>query len=391
MARRYQHEVRLNGYYLCQKRGSPNWHAGWNDPERRASGPRRVSLGTADRAEAERRLAEWVVRNGKLPRAEAAMTFAQVAALYVDRHAAKLPSEDVQRRALGYWLDHFGGALVAEITKARQLDFLDDLRARGLKPGYVKRTFGAGVAAIRWAHYQEIIPAVPAFLHKLEGSAPRERTFTAEEIAAFWAAIEDEHLAMFFVVALNTGARPRAVLDLTMDQVDLPRRVLDLNPAGRAQTHKQRPMVKISATLAGWLARAAGPFVVSYRGAGVGSISRAWQRTRERAGLDPDIVPYTIRHTVATILDEAGVPENEIASFMGWRSSTRMTDWYIKRRIYRPDYQANVVAALDRWMTDLGLTAEEAPVGAGASSIPNVVYVRAASVTTPKLSGRKTR
>ena len=96
-----------------------------------------------------------------------------------------------------------------------------------------------------------------------------------------------------------------------------------------------------------------------------------WRAARERAGLTDDVVPYTIRHTVATVLDEAQLPPRaEIIAFMGWKFSNRMRGWYTKRRAYRPDYCGTVVAALDAWMAELGLKSETARVAARAVSIP---------------------
>jgi integrase len=43
----------------------------------------------------------------------------------------------------------------------------------------------------------------------------------------------------------------------------------------------------------------------------IDSIKTTWREVRKRAGLDRDVVSYTIRHTVATELRRRGVPEWE--------------------------------------------------------------------------------
>jgi hypothetical protein len=43
----------------------------------------------------------------------------------------------------------------------------------------------------------------------------------------------------------------------------------------------------------------------------IDSIKTTWREVRKRAGLDQDVIPYTIRHTVATELRRRGVPEWE--------------------------------------------------------------------------------
>ena len=55
------------------------------------------------------------------------------------------------------------------------------------------------------------------------------------------------------MISLNTLARPDAVLDLGPAQVDIKRRLIKLNPDGRKQTKKYRPVVPISETLLPWL------------------------------------------------------------------------------------------------------------------------------------------
>ena len=50
-------------------------------------------------------------------------------------------------------------------------------------------------------------------------------------------------------------ARPSAILELTWDRVDFGRRLIDLNPAGRKQTAKRRPVVKMNDELHAALGR----------------------------------------------------------------------------------------------------------------------------------------
>ena len=98
-----------------------------------------------------------------------------------------------------------------------------------------------------------------------------------------------------------------------------------------------------------------------------------------------EVTAYTIRHTVATWLYEQNVPENEIASFLGHRFENRATGWYVSGRIYREEYQANVVTALDRLFAEVGLENNDAPAATGASSDPIVKpLVRVSSVGASK-------
>ena len=54
----------------------------------------------------------------------------------------------------------------------------------------------------------------------------------------------------------NTLARPEAILELKLFQVNLDDRLITLNPPGREQTKKRRPTLPITDTLFPWLENA---------------------------------------------------------------------------------------------------------------------------------------
>jgi integrase len=130
--------------------------------------------------------------------------------------------------------------------------------------------------------------------------------------------------------ALHTAARPVAVLDLKWEQVDFEANVIYFNPAGRPQTNKKRPMVRMSAELKEFLLaardealekakrldRPVHEFVIDYGGYVVGSIRRVFRNTAREAGFI-DVTPYTLRHTAATWMAQAGVDLWQIAGYIG--------------------------------------------------------------------------
>ena len=80
------------------------------------------------------------------------------------------------------------------------------------------------------------------------------------ELAALWDAADPPHLRMFLLLLRGTAGRPAAVLKLTREQCDLDRGLIDLNPPGRAQTKKRRPVVLMPDFLRPWILQAvAGP------------------------------------------------------------------------------------------------------------------------------------
>jgi integrase len=76
-------------------------------------------------------------------------------------------------------------------------------------------------------------------------------------------------------------------------------------------------VVPMCDALARWIdAAPAGP-LVQYHGKPVLRLNVGWRAMRRRAGLDDAVVPYSIRHSMATEVHARGVPELELAGFLG--------------------------------------------------------------------------
>ena len=92
----------------------------------------------------------------------------------------------------------------------------------------------------------------------LERSKPRDWIPSDMELAAIIDGLpmDRDHEAAFryIVMALNTWARPEALLDLSVQtQVDFANGLVHLNPPGRAQNKKRRPPIRLTDNLRGWL------------------------------------------------------------------------------------------------------------------------------------------
>lgn len=339
----------IGDYWLSKRQGSEQWCRTWFDTTTRQT--RRASLGASDFQEAKLKLWEWFAKHGSVGRQEthdAALELVLVR--YWQRHAHALPSAEMARKALAYWSDFWSGAMVSELTPARQREFaawLKGQRTPPLSDGYVKRILTVGAAAVSWAYKEGELAAAPYVLPGKD-SAPKDLVFTAEQSRALWAAADLPHERMYLALAYGTLARPEAILGLCREHVDFGRWLLAQNPPGRAQTKKHRPVVPVATFLRPWLTEApAGP-LVEWRGQPIASFKTAWRKLRSRAGLPVDAVPKTIRHTMATHLRESAVPEPEIQGFLGHRAYGGKTEVYAK---YRPDFLHQAVEAIDRYMS----------------------------------------
>lgn len=223
-------------------------------------------------------------------------------------------------------------------------------REKGQGNNTINRTLSVGKAAINRAWRRGVIEHAPAIIMtKAAASPPKGRPLEMGEIAALIEATDSEHLIDFILWTLATSARPDAVLDMTWEQVDFGEALIQLNPEGRTQTTKRRPIVRLLEFMAEMYGMAhveglRGP-VVTFSSKRVKSIRSAWRAARAKAGLDDEVQPYSLRHTVARWLRKEGVPAWEVAAQLGHSMSQHsMTERYAP---YSPDYLEGAVMAID--------------------------------------------
>jgi integrase len=379
---------KIAGFTLTRRPGSANWCCTWYDTRTRQT--RRASLGTSDVREAEQRLAARYVANVDVrDQHPAVMPLAFILDRYWHQHACKLPSAVPAKIELRRITDFFGDVVLSDLTPTRQEAFHDHLRAKGLSEGSISRNLATLRAAIKRAHKRGEVLAVP-FIADVETAQdkrakdPKGRRITLQELVALFEAADRPHVRMFLLLACCTLARPDAILDLTVFQRD--DGVLHLNPRGRRQTKKYRPSVPIAATLKPWLDAAEGPHFVQYCGRRLQSIKSAWRRLRAAAGLDDDVTPYSVRHSMARELRRRGVPMDQIGQMLGHvrRSTTA---------IYAPDepeHLSDAVAAIDAVMADVDRVAARSITrivsSVVSSSASKVVGAAGIEPATPTMS-----
>ena len=338
----------IGDFWLSQRAGSEQWCRTWFDAATRQT--KRTSLGTGDFQAAKLSLWEWFAKHGRMPQQQAQeASLDMILVRYYQQHASLIASAPVARIALGYWSDFFGACTVSEVTPARQREFIGWLRTGGKAPrsdGYIKRVLTVGKSALNRAYREGEIASVPFILPGQDGP-PRDRVLSLADSAALWMATEHPHERMMLALLYGTLGRPEAALGVCREFYDAERRLLDLNPPGRRQTKKRRPTVPVGDFLRPWLENAAPGPLVTWRGKPIASFKTAWRKLRARACLPADVVPKTIRHTMATELRAADVPEAEIQGMLGHRAFSGKTEVYAK---YRPDYLGHATRAVDAYM-----------------------------------------
>lgn len=338
----------LGEYWLSKRPGSEQWCRTWYDDGTRQT--KRASLGTADFQAAKIALSQWFVKFGRIANQQPQdVPLEQVLVRFWHRHGSALASAEMVDIALGYWSEFFAGRTVSELTAAAQREFVAWLRAGGKRPrsnGYIKRILGVGAAALSSAYKEGEIASVPYVLPG-EDAPPKDVVLSVADSAALWLATERPHERMMLALLYGTLARPEAALALRKEYADLERGLLVQNPPGRKQTKKYRPTVPVASFLRPWLEAAPSGPLVAWNGKPIESFKTAWRKLRREARLASDVVPKTIRHTMATELRAANVPEAEIQGFLGHRAFGGKTEVYAK---YRPDYLGQATAAIDAYM-----------------------------------------
>lgn len=273
----------MGGQWIGQVRGRRGFYAFRYDGRSRQVV--RSSLKTTDFEEAKRKLAESACNTMVHdPRSPDEVMLVAVLNHYFENHSDAKVSADMARRAgelvmtfLEQECGHNPEVKVGTFTKGLQaLYAIWAAKKYNHSPAYISRCLSVISAACRFAAKtvvklspdnqiteSRILNAMPEIcydgkwlaevVNKPEPAA-RDTIPTFEQLASLLDTEGSEVLQRFDILALNTWARPEAVLELRIKgQIDFANSLLDLNPPGRKQTKKHRPVIRLTSNLRGWL------------------------------------------------------------------------------------------------------------------------------------------
>jgi integrase len=255
----------------------------------------------------------------------------------------------------------FGNVPVAVLRKRDIRDFQDRMIQEGYKLSYVSRIASVLRAALNLTVDDEEVPLVPEVPEirgdaEMEAEELRGRELTIPEVAKLFDAISDVHMLDYSIAEINTAARPEAVLELIAEQIDWEHDLFEMNPPGRVQTKKFRPIMRISVCWAPWLRTSKSGPIVSYRGEAVKSIKTAMRNLVSKAELKGRVNSTSIRHTIGRYMENvAKVPGREISLFLGHipvakKKSTRR---YSGIDPHAPEYMSNAIAAVEAFVREV--------------------------------------
>ncbi len=319
-----------------------------------------TSIGTTDRKVAEEHFNEFVVKHDKgLHKDELVL---QALNRYYLKYAINLPSASTVCDTIKVVTEFWPTEMVSKCGAALQQKIVEGMWARGVSDDTISRRFNDIWAAFNYAAENQHLPesSIPTRMdrrhwgvrthpRKRRSALPSKRRLLPEELGRLFDACDSEHAFRYLVLAIATGCRPRAILDLTACQAQFEYNVLDLNPPERAQNKKRRPIVPMCPTLSAWMTRwtqgaSANSHILQYRGKPI--VTRNFIRRNIRLAHAPNCTAYTIRHTISTWLALQKVDKWERKCFMGHaRPDGGSTDNYTH---YEPGYLRTAAEAIQR-------------------------------------------
>jgi integrase len=298
------------------------------------------STGTTDFEEASRALRAFVAKSvdNRSQRGSARpYTVAQALDDYVSSHVEK---KVIGKETQIFSIDKFKKAMGAKnVADLRPSDIEGYVAARrrgvyGVRPaanGTIIRELGVLKAGLHKAARAKRISHddIPE-IEMPPAPEARDRWLTHEEADRLLLAAKGEFTGpkdfmprayRFTVLALATWGRKAAIEGIRVDQVDLERRIIHLNPPGRQQTPKRRPIVPIP----DWALPAIMRMVATCKDGWLldhpGCVRSAFDVAVKRAKLK-DVTAHTLRHTGATWAAQLGVSLYQIAGVLGDRTAT---------------------------------------------------------------------
>jgi integrase len=185
---------------------------------------------------------------------------------------------------------------------------------------------------LNWAKKRKVIKDTPYVWVPSKPDA-KERVLDRIEVESLLDACFAPHVRLFVILALTTAGRSEAILELKWTKVDFIAGTIDLR-----STDPRNPLLKVSKKGRALvpmndLARAAlqeaqrgaiTEYVIEWDGEGVDSIRKGFQAAVDRAGLNPPglseadkVTPHTLRHTANTWMQEADIPPEMRARYLG--------------------------------------------------------------------------
>lgn len=315
-------------YSLVKISTSDCYYIAWRENGR----SRRTSTRTTDEREARSILAAFSLVQSTQPTAD--LSVSDALDWYWETHAKGLMRPDNADIGIRRLKPFFGSTLASQCNIAKQQAYVDLRMAQGDGSESIRRDLSVLSAALRRAAKHSKLDRAPPFL-SLTPNAPRERWLTRDEVAKLFRRLRrkrSRHVLLFARLALYTGARTGAILDLSWDRVKFDAGLIDYRVPGRTVTKKKRVVAPMTPPMRRMLLhakkRARSGHVIEWAGMRVERVAKAFIEAAEDVGMD-DVSPHVLRHTFASWAAIKRVPIYHIGKALG-QTVASTTERYAK-------------------------------------------------------------
>ena len=301
----------------------------------------RRSLGASDATEAAREF-ERLKREAMTP---VAPTLAQVWPRYIEDRAGRAIAENM-RMTGNLILPMMGTTRADAITISQCRAYTAKRREHGRKDGTIHTELGHLRIVLRWAEKHGLITKAPA-IDRPSASPAKDDYLTRQDFARLVEGCSAPHVRLFCHLAIATGGREAALLQLTWDRVDFNRGLIFLGKVQAIRPQKGRATVPMTSALRAALSEAQtgalSPYVIEYGGKPIAKVKTGLIAASQRAGL-AKVTPHMLRHSAAVWMAQDGVPMGEIAQYLGHSNPAVTARVYA---VYSPDFLRRAALSLE--------------------------------------------
>jgi integrase len=330
--------------YRLWQHTNGTWYVIWTERTQTKSNElrsqsRRISTSTTDRKTAEQFRAQFIAElNNPPPPPEPTIVY--LLKRYQKEHGVNTRSPITIECHLKSLIPFFGDLLPCHVTNQLLKQYAE--AKSELSAGTILRQLGTLKAALRFAQGNRWIAPLPPLKMPVGHPPPRDIWLTREQVGQLIEKAKSSHLRLFIQLAVTTGARSGAILDLTWPQVDFDKGIIDY---GKGWGNKRRAIVPVNDDLREALTAAKelalSNYVIEFNGKKIKCVRKSFTRLCEECGFKAS--PHVLRHTAATWLVMDGVPLSEVARLLG-NSEAMVEQVYGK---HSPDYLRRAVGVLN--------------------------------------------
>lgn len=266
----------------------------------------RLSTRTRDAKQASKIRAAFVLERDAQPAAKPdEVAVVPLLESYWDRHAKVLPSAERINIAINHLSAFYGAGTVSAVVARTHERYIAQCRKEGKADGTINRHLGTLRAALRFGVRSGDLSNAP-HVPSLREPPPRAHVLDRRNVGTLLRAarkLGHGHIGLFIRLAVYTGARRSAILQLTWDRVDLKAGTVDYRLPGVTHSRKRRAIagvpMRLLASLRRLRKRQDGSHVIQWHGRPVASIRRAFRDTAKAAKL-PHVTPHVLKHTAVS-------------------------------------------------------------------------------------------